>query len=299
MKRILVFGSGGQVGQALFSLAHPTDLDLIPCPRAMCDLTDHAATQKKLNETRPDLVINAAAMTNVDACEKDRAAAEAANFAAPANLAAQCATRDIPLIHLSTDYVFDGKDGDVPYAEDAAMNPLSVYADTKMTGEIAIQQSLAWHVILRVSSVFSAYGQNIMVRALANLASRDELRLVTDQISCPTYAPDIAETLLTIARGIFQGVHGTYGLFHYCGTPAVNRLQFVEAIMKAYESYTPKRPHLLPARSSDFPGFAERPSYSVLNCDKIKRIYGIGQKDWRAGVTETLAILQRNGALPV
>lgn len=298
MKRILLFGAHGQVGQALQAEALPAGWVLGAFGRSACDLTDHAATQKAIAEFKPSLVINAAAMTNVDACEREPDAAMKANFDAVANLAAQCSTRDIPVIHLSTDYVFDGRDGGIPYAEDAQMNPLNVYADTKMMGEMALRQELAWHVILRVSSIFSAFGQNILTRTLAMLSQKDELKIVTDQTSCPTYAPDLAQALVTMAEAILRGHYNAFGTFHYCGEPAATRLEFAQAVMAAYAPHTPRRPRILPALSSDFPGFAERPAYSVLDCRKIAATYGIAQSPWRDGITEAITKLHQQGKLP-
>lgn len=298
MKRVLLLGAGGQVGQALLAEPSPTAFSFIPRTHSECDITDHAATQKALNELKPDLIINAAAMTNVDQCERERERAVAINFEGPANLAAQCAARDIPLIHLSTDYVFDGKDGEIPYGEDVQMCPLSVYADTKMMGEIAVQQGLAWHVIVRASSIFSAFGENLLTRSLGMLAKNDELKIVRDQKWCATYAPDLAKALISIAADLLRGKHGGYGLFHYCGDGVVTRLEFVEAVMEAYKPYTSRRPRLMPALSSDFPGYAERPPYSVLDCRKIKAIYGISQKPWREGLSEAMNFLHQQGKLP-
>jgi dTDP-4-dehydrorhamnose reductase len=283
----------GQVGQAL--AAEPHGWELTACARAELDITDPRATHKAMRDLKPDLIINAAAMTNVDACEKDRERAEAVNFRAPANLAAQCSVHDIPLIHLSTDYVFDGRDGGVPYTTEAQMNPLSVYADTKMMGEMAVRQELAWHIVLRVSSVFSAFGTNLLTKTVALLAKNDEVKIVSDQTSCPTYAPDLAKALIVLTDGILRGKHDGFGTFHYCGKPATTRLEFVQAIMEAYAPYTQKRPRILPALSSDFPGFAERPAYSVLDCAKIRAAYSIEQKPWREGLAEAVTSLHQQG----
>jgi dTDP-4-dehydrorhamnose reductase len=299
MKRVLLLGAAGQVGQALRAETLPFDWELTACGSAECDITQPRATNKALMELKPDLVINAAAMTNVDACEKDRERAEAVNFHAPANLAAQCSVHDIALIHLSTDYVFDGRDGNVPYAEDAQMSPLSVYADTKMMGEMAVRQELAWHVVLRVSSVFGAFGANILTRGLAMLAKNDEVKIVDDQISCPTYAPDLAGALVTLTDAILRGKHSGFGTFHCCGEPAASRFEFMQAVMEAYAPYTDKRPRILPASSADFPGFAERPAYSVLDCAKIREVYGIEQKSWKTGLNEAILALHQQEKLPL
>ena len=297
MKRILLLGATGQVGRALQAEPLPQGWELAAYGRAECDITQPKSTHKAILDFKPDLIINAAAMTNVDQCEREREKAEAANFRAPANLAAQCSVHDIPLIHLSTDYVFDGHDNPTPYTTESQMSPLSVYADTKMMGEMAVRQELAWSVILRVSSVFSEFGMNLLVRTLAMLAKNDEVKIVSDQISCPTYAPDIAKVLITMVTQILRGKHDGFGIFHYCGEPAATRLEFVQAIMEAYAPFTAKRPRILSALSSDFPGFAERPAYSVLDCTKILNSYDIAQASWRDGLKTAIAALHQQGKL--
>ncbi len=296
-KRIMLLGANGQIGQAVRAASLPPDWELGAMGRAECDITDHRAVQAVIQSFRPDLVINAAAMTAVDACETEQDKAVAANFEAPANLAAQCSARDVPLIHLSTDYVFDGRDGEVAYKPDDPMNPLNIYGNTKTMGEESVRHELAWHVILRVSSVFSAYGDNILVRALRNIGQRDELKVVTDQVSCPTYAPDIADALVVIGARILKGHSDGFGTFHLCGEPRATRLEFTQAVMEAYAPYTDRRPRILPAKSSDFPGFAERPAWSVLDCAKIRAVYGIAQKPWHEAVEASVKrIMSTRGA---
>ena len=287
-KRVMLFGAAGQVSQALRHEPLPEGWDLGLYTRAECDITSHGAVQSAMREFKPDLVINTAAMTAVDTCETQHDEAMAANFDAPANLASQCSALDIPLIHLSTDYVFDGKDGDIPYTTDAAMNPLSVYGHSKMMGEEAIRHGHPWHVILRVSSVFSAYGANLLPKMLQLLETRDELKIVTDQKGCPTAAPEIAKALLVMSDAILNGKSNGFGTFHLCGAGESTRFEFVEAILEAYLPYTTRRPVLKPALSSDFPGFAERPSYSVLDCSRILEVYGIAQKPWRDGLQDAM-----------
>jgi dTDP-4-dehydrorhamnose reductase len=298
MKRILLFGASGQIGQALVAESPSTDWELGAYGRAECDITDPRGTNKALRDFKPDLVINAAALTNVDVCEREPERAIATNFTAPANIAAQCSVLDIPLIQLSTDYVFDGRDGEVPYTTESQMCPLNVYADTKLMGEMAIRQELAWSVILRASSVFSSFGANLLTRTLSALATNDEVKIVSDQTSCPTYAPDLAKALIALTNGILRGQHDGFGVFHYCGEPAATRLRFTQAMMDAYAPYTAKRPRIVPALSADFPDLAERPAYSVLDCSKIRQTYGIEQKPWQDGLIEAIATLHRQGKLP-
>lgn len=293
IKRIMLLGAGGQVGQALRAETLPADWELGAYTHAECDITNHRAVQETIQKFRPDLVINSAAMTAVDKCETEQEQATAANFRGPANLAAQCSAIDAPLIHLSTDYVFDGTDGGKPYRADDKMNPVNFYGHTKMMGEEAIRHEHGWHVILRVSSVFGAYGTNLLTKMLQTIDTRDEIKSVTDQISGPTPSQDVAKTLIAITNAIMGGKTNGFGTFHLCGEPPATRLEFAQEIMKAYAPYTTRRPSILPALTSDFPGFAPRPPYSVLECSKIREIYGIAQKPWRDGLAEAMQILMQ------
>ncbi|MFY9286986.1 MAG: dTDP-4-dehydrorhamnose reductase [Alphaproteobacteria bacterium] len=286
-KRVMLFGASGQVGQALLSQKLPQDWELFPVTRADADITDHRATQNVIGSFKPDLVINSAAMTAVDACETEKIAAMKVNFDAAASIAAQCSAVDAPIIHLSTDFVFDGK-ATTPYQVDDVMDPPNVYGETKMMGEEAVRHEHSWHVILRISSVFSSFGQNLLTRMLHNIDTRDEIKAVTDQTSCPTYAPDIAAALITITNAILTGKADGFGTFHLTGSPAATRLEFTEAIMEAYAPHTEKRPIIRPALTADFPGFAPRPTYSVLDCSKIERVYGITQKPWRESLMDAM-----------
>jgi dTDP-4-dehydrorhamnose reductase len=292
-KRIMLLGAGGQVGQALRAETLPVDWQLGAYSRNECDITNHRQVREVIQSFKPDIVINAAAMTAVDKCETEQDAARAANFDGPANLAAQCSAIDAPLIHLSTDYVFDGSEAR-PYRPDDLMNPLSFYGESKMMGEEALRHESHSHVILRISSLFSQYSSNLLTKALQNIDTRDEMKIVTDQKSCPTYAPDVAKALIKIADAILRGKTNGFGAYHYCGEGPVNRLEFTQAIMDAYAPHTKRRPVMLPALSADFPGFAVRPPYSVLDCAKTASVYGIQQRPWREGLAEAMQVLMRD-----
>jgi dTDP-4-dehydrorhamnose reductase len=289
--RIMLLGANGQMGQALRQPALPTDWQLGAFGHAECDITDHRAMQVALHHFKPALVINAAAMTAVDACEKNPDSAVAVNFEAAANLAAQCAFIDVPLIHLSTDYVFDGTDNERPRRPDDKMNPVNVYGNTKLMGEESIRHEHPWHVILRISSVFSQYGNNLLIKALKSIDENDELNIVTDQTACPTYAPDAAKAIISIADALLHGKVDGFGTYHYCGDPAATRMEFMQEVMKRYAPFTTKRPALHAARSSDFPALAQRPAYSALDCSKIKDIYGIAPQAWRERLAECIQVM--------
>jgi dTDP-4-dehydrorhamnose reductase len=278
--RIMLLGAKGQIGRAFAAAQRPEDWELGLFGHAECDIAQPMAVRAAVQNFRPDLVINAAAMTNVDKAEKDEEGAMAANFSGPAALAAQCSVLDVPLIQLSTDYVFDGRDT-APYETDAPMNPINIYGYSKMMGEEAIRHELAWHVILRTSSVFSGRGANILTKTLDLINTRDELRMVDDQLAAPTPASAVADALATIAESLLGGNTAGYGTFHLCGSPPCTRFDLTKEIMEVYAPFTDKRPKITPVKSEIFADLAPRPRYSVLSCGKIERIYGIQQPDWR------------------
>lgn len=288
----MLIGANGQLGQAIRHAHLPEGFVLHTYGHQECDLADPASVRFAVQGLKPDLIINLAAMTAVDKCETEVDAARAANFQGPANLAAQCLTLDIPLIQISTDYVFDGK-ATTPYLEDEPMAPANIYGESKMMGEEAIRHTLPFHVILRISSVFSEYGSNLLTRTLHTIDSKDEMKSVTDQTTCPTYAPDIADVVLAMGAAILRGKVDGFGTFHYCGLEPTTRFDFTREVISAYAPFSGRNPALLPALSSDFPGLAARPAYSVMNCDKLKRVYGLEQKSWKAGVKLAIEKLQK------
>ena len=235
---IMLLGAAGQVGQAIQAQPLPVGIKLQPITRQDVDLTNVAALRNAVQSLRPRLIINSAGLTNVDQAEREPELARAVNFEAVTNLASQCAALDIPLIHLSTDYVFDGETNQ-PYRPEDAMNPVNQYGASKLLGEEAVRQILPWHVILRVSSVFSAYGRNILTNLLNTLATQTDIRMVTDTRSNPTPATAIASTVLRIAAELINGKAGGYGTFHFCGQPDASRYDFAAAVLTAAKPYLP------------------------------------------------------------
>jgi len=293
-KRLMLLGANGQVGQAIRAEPLPEGWKLGAYGHAELDITQHRLVHKAMQDFMPDIIINSAAMTNVDGAEKDHATALAINFEALANLAAQASSMDVLVIHISTDYVFDGRDGGTPYKPDDKVNPINIYGDTKFMGEEALRHELPWHVILRVSSVFSAFGRNLLTGIINTIDEKDEIKAVSDQIASPTYAPDIAKAIFVIASAIFKGKPDGFGTFHFCGTPPATRLEFIQAIMDTYAPHTPKRPKITPISLKESnAGRAERPAYSVLDCEKVRAVYGIEQSDWRVGLAEAVESLQK------
>lgn len=296
MSRVMLLGAAGQVGQTFRyvfdNMDTPPDWEIGYYARQEFDMTDAMSMRYEVQTFAPDLIINCAAMSSVDQAEQDEDAATAINFHAVATLAALASAEDAPIIHLSTDFVFDGMKN-TPFTSTDQMNPLNIYGGTKMMGEEALRYSMPWHVILRVSAVFGPFSNNILPRTIEMLNEQDELRMLTDRISAPTPAIDLAKTLIEIGSQLLYGKADGYGTFHYCGDPSCSRYELTKEIMHAYAPFTDQRPTILEATIRDFPEHVLRPSYSVLDCAKIKRIYDIDQPIWHNGLQEAIKILNQ------
>jgi dTDP-4-dehydrorhamnose reductase len=229
---------------------------------------------------RPTLIINAAAYTAVDRAESEPDAAFAANADAPAHLAEAAAAAGASLIHLSTDYVFDGAKP-VPYTEDDAVRPLGVYGASKAAGERAIRERLDRHVILRTSWVFGLHGANFVKTMLRLGHARARLDVVADQSGCPTGAADIAAAIHGIARQILLGSRtNAWGTYHFAGRGSTNWYGFAEAIFERAEPIWGRRPQVTPIATADYPTPARRPTNSILDCTRFDRIFALPRRPW-------------------
>jgi dTDP-4-dehydrorhamnose reductase len=280
--RLLVFGTTGQVARELDRAAERAGIAVQALGRAEADLADPAACAARVAAADADAVINAAAYTAVDRAESDGAAAHVVNAAAPGAMARAAAARALPFLHVSTDYVFDGRPGPA-WAEADPPAPVSVYGATKLAGERLVAEAGGAHVILRTAWVFSAHGSNF-VKTMLRLRGRDAVRVVDDQRGGPTPARAIAEALVAIAAA-FRAGRGVPGLFHFAGTPPVSWAEFAEAVFAAAGGPAP-RVERIP--SSAYPVPARRPANSALDCRAIAAAYGIAQPDWRAGLAEVI-----------
>jgi dTDP-4-dehydrorhamnose reductase len=284
--RILLFGRTGQVARELARAAEARGTAIEALGHDAADLRDPAALEAAVAGTRADAVVNAAAFTAVDRAESAPDLAHAVNAAAPGVLAAACAARGLPFLHVSTDYVFDGSPGR-PWREDDPTGPLSVYGASKLAGEAAIARAMGAdgaHAILRTSWVFSAHGANFVKTMLRVGAERDSLRVVDDQRGGPTPARAIAAALMTMADAFAAG-RGVPGLFHFAGAPAVSWADFAETIFAMRGGQAPRIERIA---SSDYPVPARRPLNSVLDCARIRAAYGVERPDWREGLAEVL-----------
>lgn len=282
---IVICGAAGQVGYELARRAESA----VALSRHELDISDMAAVERMFEALRPRVVINAAAFTAVDRAESDEDAARAVNATGPQNLARACTHIGASLLHLSTDYVFNGE-SEMPWRPESEAAPLGVYGATKYEGELGIRRELGRHIILRVAWVFGARGANF-ARTMIRLArERSELRVVADQIGSPTYAGDIADSLLRLADSIVAGGTLQWGTYHYCGAPAVTWHEFAQTIIKCgvQSGLLEREVPVVPIATAEYPTPARRPRYSALDCSTTKTLLGISQPDWRVGLEETL-----------
>ena len=293
--KILVLGSKGQLGQCLYDQLLSTDHDVVYTSRDQLDIADFNRTKRRLLELSPDVVINATAYTAVDKAEKDHEVADLINHLAVANIAGACHELACWLIHISTDYVFDGR-SNVPYKEDDQTNPQGVYGKTKLQGEKAIQSSGCRHVIIRTAWVFSEYGNNFLKTMLRLGAERSELRIVGDQVGCPTYAQDIAKAIITILES-FKSKEVTSCLYHFSGNFCCSWAVFSKAIFdEALElKIIASKPNVVAITTNEFPTLAKRPAQSQLNSNKITTNFGIESSDCMLGIRSSLTAIKTKG----
>ncbi|MEX1153057.1 dTDP-4-dehydrorhamnose reductase [Parvibaculum sp.] len=290
-KRVLVTGAGGQVGTELTVEAARMGFSVAALPHTDLDIADENAIAEAVTALKPDVVINAAAYTAVDKAESEPERAHAINARAPGFLGVACDRAGIPLLHISTDYVFDGNTGR-PWREDDPVAPLGVYGASKAEGEDALRRATANHVILRTAWVFSPHGHNF-VRTMLRLSSeRDELSVVDDQLGCPTSATDVARVLLKLTSTILDdktaGGEQPRGTFHFCNAGTTSWYGFARAIMAGAEMRGAPSAAVQPIPTSAYPTPAHRPANSALDCAKLKSVFGIEPRPWEEALDGVL-----------
>lgn len=287
--RILVCGSNGQVGHELVARAAGFGLEATGLPRQALDICQSDQVTTALQQFQPGLIINAAAYTRVDNAETDVECAYAVNRDACGTLADAASRARIPLLHISTDYVFAG-DASVPYRESDMTVPTGVYGASKRAGELEIQERLDEHLILRTSWVYGAYGNNFVKTMLRLGAQRDALSVVADQFGCPTHAGSIADVLLELAARYATQGRLAWGLYHYSGASPCSWYDFaVEIFRQAQDKgLLAKAPQVHPISTAQYPTPALRPAWSVLDCSLIEKIFGIAARDWHGELSSVL-----------
>ena len=283
---MLVFGAAGQVGRELMALAAARDAHAIGLTRQDVDICDAAAVDAAVARQRPRLVVNCAAYTAVDKAESEPEAAQAANCDAAGAIARTAARHGTAVLHLSTDYVFDGtKIG--AYTEDDPIAPLGVYGRTKAAGEAAVRESNPRHVILRTAWVYGLHGANFLKTMLRLAADRDRLRVVADQRGTPTATADIAEAILAVDAAIARS-NPASGTFHFAGTGETTWHGFAEAIVAAQVQATGKRPQVDAITTANYPTPARRPVNSALNSTRFAQAFGYRARAWQQRTEEVV-----------
>ncbi|HYG26566.1 MAG TPA: dTDP-4-dehydrorhamnose reductase [Caulobacteraceae bacterium] len=287
MVRILQFGATGQLAREMLARGQG---QVTALSRTDVDLVDAEAVERAILGSDAELVVNAAAYNAVDKAESEEALAFAVNAHAPTAMARACAAKGIPLVHVSTDCVFDGsKDG--AWTEDDEPGPLGAYGRSKLAGERGVLESGADAVVLRTSWVFSPFGRNFLQIMLQLARTQPQVRVVDDQHGKPTCAGDMAAFLIAAAPRLVAREEALFGLFHFANPEAVTRRGFAEAIFAGMGLTTP----IVPITTAEFPTPAARPLNAVLDCGKLERAYGVRLRSWREGLAETLAVLKAEG----
>ena len=285
--KILISGKTGQVAVELQK--HLAGLgELIVLGRDVLDLSQPDQIRAQVRAHKPDLLIIAAAHTAVDQAENEPELAFAINAIAPGVFAEEAAALGIPLIHYSTDYVFDGSKP-APYTEDDATNPLGVYGKSKLAGELAIAASGAQHLILRTSWVYSTHGKNFLLTMQRLLQERSELRVVADQIGAPTWAGTIAQSTRALIERWQSGDAAAWGTYHLTASGETSWFGFTQAIAGHLTAQGKACATLEPIPASAYPTPAARPQNSRLDCSKLAREWGVTQPDWEAALSECVA----------
>jgi dTDP-4-dehydrorhamnose reductase len=286
--RVLLLGATGQVGQEIRLLDFPDNIEFIAPPRSVVDLNDPESIASVIAAGPWAAVINAAGYTDVDQAESEPIVAYSVNSFAPSRLATETARRGIPLIHISTDYVFDGHKG-TPYVEHDKTNPLNVYGRSKLVGEEAIRASNPRHIVLRTSWVYSPFRNNFVKTILRLAAKEQRISIVTDQRGCPTAAQDLAIACRAIALGCALDPEKIpYGIYHFAGEGDTTWFEFAETILQMVYRKTTRVPQILPITTAEHPRLAVRPADSRLDCTAIARCLDIIRRPWREALEKTI-----------
>lgn len=289
--KILVTGANGQVGYSLQQQLGKTNWDFVALTRADLDISDAHAVENAVQQIKPTVIINAAAYTAVDKAEQERELAYAINREGPANLARSAKTVNAAILHISTDYVFAG-DANGSYREDAPTAPQGIYGQSKLEGEQAVAAANDKHIILRTAWVFGEHGNNFVKTMIRLGSNRDTLGVVADQEGGPTYAGDIAATLLAIVEHYASGKDIPWGIYHYSGLPHISWFGFAQHIFAEVERaniYPKAIPQLNAITTADYPTPAKRPANSRLDCSKLEQAFGITPSDWQSALKNITA----------
>lgn len=281
MANILVTGANGQLGSELRKIGFSALDEVFYTDVAELDITDYAAVEKFVKDKEIDTIINCAAYTAVDKAEEEPQLAAKINTEAVANLARAAAKEGCLLIHISTDYVFDGT-GTKPYTEKDKPCPVSVYGKTKLAGEEAILKSRCFHIIIRTAWLYSSFGNNFVKTILRLAAERPEISVVSDQVGSPTYAGDLAAAIVGIMDSEERIEHE--GIYHYSNEGVCSWYDFAAEIVRL----SGKECRVKPVTTAEYPTKTQRPAYSVLDKSKIKKTFGIEIPEWKDALAKMM-----------
>jgi len=288
MMKLLIIGSKGQLGWELSRQCKRSGFLFLAVDLPQLDITDQSQVENAFVDFKPSVVINASAYTNVDKAEVEPMAAFSVNSTGPANLARLCGKYKIPLIHISTDYVFDGTKGE-PYLETDPVSPLGIYGKSKEEGESKLRSILKEHIILRTSWLYGVHGHNFVKTMLGLGNEKKIVKVVSDQYGSPTCAADLAEAVLTISGSIRNSLENSWGTYHYCGQGVTTWHGFAKAIFEIASQYISfKLTHVKAITTAEFPTKVKRPPFSALECNLIKKSFGINPKPWKESLEKTI-----------
>jgi dTDP-4-dehydrorhamnose reductase len=294
--KVIVTGSKGQVGTELCKKGKTRGFKIIPLDLPDFDISDQMAVENQVVNNDVNMVVNAAAYTAVDRAESESDIAFAVNQKGPENLALSCKTAGIPLIHISTDYVFDGSKKGY-YIESDTISPLGVYGTSKAAGENEVRTILNEHIILRTAWLCSEHGNNFVKTMIRLGQEKDEIRVVSDQYGSPTFASDISDAILDIAAQINERSKIPWGTYHYCGKGVTTWYAFAKLIFKLAGEYTAlKVERIIPVTTQEYPTPAKRPANSALDCSLLAQKFGIYTKAWQVGLENLICSLLDHSA---
>lgn len=286
---ILVVGAWGQLGSELLGQAAGNNVQAVGVDVDEIDITDADSAGRVIARIQPSVVVNAAAYTNVDKAESEPERAYAVNCDGPGNLAAICGNAGIPLVHISTDFVFDGRKSR-PYTEDDPPGPLGVYGKSKADGEKAVQAHTSRFIIIRTSWLYSPHGHNFVKTMLRLGSEKREISVVADQQGSPTSAADFAEAVLRVVHRLGVSDDNRWGVYHYCGRGVTSWHGFAQEIFDIARRHGLQAvPSVIPISTRQYPTPAQRPGYSVLDCHRITRTFGIEPRPWTESLEKVVA----------
>jgi dTDP-4-dehydrorhamnose reductase len=292
--KILITGSDGIIAREIISrLRNLESISLIPLTQQQLDITFLKDVSRVITSYKPKLIINCESFDSVDLAQTSPTKVISINQKGVLNIAEVCRDQKIPLIHFSSDYIFGG--GGITnrqYKEDDQPNPANVYGQSKYEGEESIRDNLREHLIIRTSWLFSSYGDNFVKKFFKLSRTRNEIRMVQDQWGRPTYAGDLSEVVEMLVKKIFSDQEPEWGTYHYTGKDVLSRYDYTLEIVEIMKKVMPmKELTIIPITSSEYPLPAKRPAWSVLDCSKIIKTFGIELKDFRVGLEKVLKSL--------